>query len=260
MNKILLLLAFTVLPFAAVSRTFNPADLAGDQDSDDEIPFDVAEVFIELNDTDGDLGIHALIDGEPWRRLTIESPDERKQLRIRAAGAMGAQGLTELFFESAEPDFEELTPEEYFARFPEGVYEIEGLTIEGEELESETYFSHVLAAPPENIMVSGVPASDDCDVNVPKVSAPVTISWDPVTSSHPELGAAGDVEILHYQLVVEREEPELLVFSIDLPPGLTSMSVPDGFIALGEEFKYEILVRTTTFNNTAVESCFAMAP
>ena len=36
----------------------------------DEIPFDEASLFFELNNTDGDLGIHALIDGEP--RVTTD--------------------------------------------------------------------------------------------------------------------------------------------------------------------------------------------
>lgn len=244
---------------ASAIITLPASTVAGEHMDDEEEPFEVAEIFVELNDTDGDLGIHALIDGEPWRRLVIESPDGRKLLRIKAVSALARQGLTELFFESAEPDFEELSPEEYFARFPEGFYEIEGLTTDGLELESEAWFSHVLAAAPENITVSGVPASEDCDEFVPEVTAPIVISWDPVTSAHPELGADGPVEVAHYQLVVEREEPTLLVYSVDLPPEATSMSVPDGFIGFGEEFKYEILVRTTTFNNTAVESCFAVA-
>ncbi len=246
-----LLLALLILPVAL---------FAGDDDDDssEEIPFDVAEIFVELNDTDGDLGIHALIDGEPWRRLEIESVEGRNLLKIKARSQMARQGLTELFFESAEPDFDEVTPEEYFARFPEGMYEISGVTTEGDELESETFFSHVLADRPGNIEVSGVAASEDCDTDVPEVTPPITISWDPVTTSHPELGAAGPVEVLHYQLVVEREEPSLLIYSIDLPPDLTEMTVPDAFIALAEEFKFEILVRTTTFNNTAFESCFAV--
>ncbi len=44
----------------------SPLVLADDDDSDSddhEVPFEVAEVFFELNNTDGDLGIHALIDG-----------------------------------------------------------------------------------------------------------------------------------------------------------------------------------------------------
>ncbi len=243
-------LVFALVPMATAA--------GGLKDDDDEIPFDVAEVFVELNDTDGDLGIHALIDGEPWRRLSIETPNERKVMVTRIRGRLARQGLTELFFESAEPDFEELTPAQFFARFPQGIYEVEGMTLEGEELESETFFSHVMAAPPDNITVSGVPAAEDCDKAVPVVTTPVVISWDPVTTHHPEIGATGAVEVIRYQLVVEREEPELLVYSAELPPDVTSMAIPDEFISLADEFKYEILVRTATYNNTAVESCFAL--
>ena len=34
--------------------------------------FDEAHLFFELNNTDGDLGIHGKIDGGPWTRVTIE--------------------------------------------------------------------------------------------------------------------------------------------------------------------------------------------
>jgi len=43
-------------------------------DGQHEIPFKIATVYFELNNTDGDLGIHALIDGEPWKKLQIEAP------------------------------------------------------------------------------------------------------------------------------------------------------------------------------------------
>ena len=121
-----------------------------------EIPFDVAKVFFQLNDTDGDLGFHAFIDGEPWKNLEIESPDERTLLDIRTRSKLRLQGLTELRFESAEPTFDELDPSEFFSRFPEGIYEVEAETLEGDELESEVEISHVLPAPPENLRVSGV--------------------------------------------------------------------------------------------------------
>ena len=50
----------------------SPLVLADDDDSDeDEVPFEVAQVFFELNNTDGDLGIHALIDG-----MKLESETE----------------------------------------------------------------------------------------------------------------------------------------------------------------------------------------
>ena len=102
MNRILLLgcVGFAVVPLTVI---------ADDHDDGDEIPFDVAEVFFELNNTDGDLGIHALIDGDPWKRLYIEDPRDRKMLNIYVRGRLRRQGLTELFFESAEPPFDELT-------------------------------------------------------------------------------------------------------------------------------------------------------
>ncbi len=243
-------IAFAVLGLVAASPS------AWSDDEETEIPFDVASLYFELNDTDGDLGIHSLIDGEPWKKLEIEDPYEREMLNIKVQGRLKRQGLTELFFESAEPTFDELTPEQFFHRFPEGTYEIEGKTLEGEELESTAELSHVLPAPAGNILVSGIPASDDCDVTVPVVTTPVTISWDPVTTSHPELGRADIVEVDKYQLVVEREEPTLLIYSVDLPPTVTSFPVPESFTDLGDEFKYEILVRATTGNQTATESCF----
>jgi hypothetical protein len=57
------------------------------EDDDAEIPFDVASIFFELNDTDGDLGIHALIDGEPWKKLKLQDPGEKRMLGIWATAA-----------------------------------------------------------------------------------------------------------------------------------------------------------------------------
>lgn len=226
----------------------------------DEVPFDVANVFFELNDTDGDLGIHALIDGEPWKNLEVEDPKANRMLNIRVNGRLRRQGLTELFFESAEPAFDELSPEAFFNRFPEGTYEIEGETLEGDELESEAEVTHLLPAPPENVLVSGEaePEDGDCDEGpVREVSGPVVISWDEVTLSHPEIGRTGEpIEVVKYQVVVEREEPTTLVFSVDLPPDVRSLTVPADFIALSDAFKFEILVREASGNQTAVESCF----
>ncbi|KAB2966424.1 MAG: hypothetical protein F9K18_05650, partial [Thermoanaerobaculia bacterium] len=31
--------------------------------------FEVADLYFELNDTDGDLGLHGRIDGDPWQLL-----------------------------------------------------------------------------------------------------------------------------------------------------------------------------------------------
>ena len=229
------------------------------EDNGEESSFEEANLFFELNDTDGDLGIHALIDGDAWKYLEIEDPRGRKMLNIFVRGRLRKQGLTEIFFESAEPSFDELDPKKFFRRFPEGEYEIEGITLEGDELENTALLTHVMPAPPENILVSEIEVAEGCDEDsLPVVEEPVIISWDPVTESHPELGKTGEmIEVVNYQVVVEEEESGL-VFSVDLPPGVTEVEVPLGFTALSDEFKFEILVREASGNQTAVESCFVI--
>jgi hypothetical protein len=251
----LFLTAVVVLGCVAVTPT-----LAADADDENESPFEVAKIFLELNHTDGDLGIHALVDGEAWRKLTIEGPNEVEILTVWARGRLGRQGLTELFFESDEPPFDELPPAQFLRRFPAGKYEFEGQTLDGRELESTAKLTHILPAPPEGITISGIRAAPDCDADVlPVVSRPVIIEWDRVTHSHPDIGtptSSPDIKIVGYQVVVEREEPTLLVFSVDLPPSQRKVRVPPEFIALGTEFKLEILVREASGNQTAIETCF----
>jgi hypothetical protein len=214
----------------------------------------VAELFLELNDTDGDLGLHAEIDGEPWTHLEIEGPRDIELLTIVSRGALRGQGLTQPAYESAEPPFDELAPDHFFRRFPEGRYEVEGRAQGGGEMQSRAVLSHVLAAPPDNIFVSGARAAESCDdEDLPAVSPPVFIDWDPVTASHPEIGKTGKVEIRRYQLFVEAEGVKL---GLDLPPDVTEFQVPAELTERASEFKFEIIVRTTTGNNTAVESCF----
>ena len=244
-------------PWTSMPMSKGGHDDDDDDDDDDggEIPFDEANLYLELNHTDSDLGIHGLIDGDAWKLLEIESPDERQNLKVAATGSLRKQGMTEFFFESDEPQFpDEISLRKFFGRFPAGTWEISGVTLEGDELESEVELSHVLAAPPEDIMVNDEMAAENCDADdLPVVSEPVTISWEEVIYSHPTVGDAGDIEVVTYQLVVEREE---LIFSVDLPPDVTSFEIPEDFTGLGDEFKFEIIVKTDTGNQTAVESCF----
>ena len=254
---------FLVISFPVLSddrRASAHQDRYAEVEDDDEPaePFDEARIYLELNDTDGDLGIHGLVDGDAWAQLEIESPNERQQLKLMAKGSMRQHGLTELFFESDEPKFpDELPLDEFFSRFPAGAWEISGVTIEGDELESVVELSHVLAAPPANVKLNDQEAAENCDVDpLPVVAEPVTIRWDPVTQSHPTIGAPGLIEVVQYQLVVEDEENEFPIFSVELPSDVTSFELPEDFTALGEAFKFEIVVRTETGNQTAVESCF----
>ncbi len=276
MNRTYRTLSIVQAALATVALAIvSPAGWA--DDDDEEIPYDESEIFFELNNTDGDLGIHALIDGEGWKRLSIRDPNERKMLDLKVKGRLRRQGLTEIFFESAEPIFEDLPPAVFFGRFPEGEYDITGRTLDGSKLGSESELTHTMPAPaaPE---VNGEGMAVQCDDEEPgydasEVSAPITIAWPDVAMSHPDPmgGGAGvqppiPVTINNYQVVVEVEaenpdplgEPLEAIFSIELPPWETSVTIPEEFTDLGDTFKYEVLAREESFNQTAVESCFVL--
>ena len=224
-----------------------------------EVPYADAEVYFELNDTDGDLGIHASIDGVAWRDLVIEAPvNSVPLLDISVKGQLRRQGLTELFFESAEPTFDELSPDEFFGRFPEGLYEINGKDLTSRQLRSNTMVTHAMPAPPDRIRVNGLPLPEECDEGPrPRVlgTAPIVIEWDPVETTHEELGSprgSEDIEVVLYQVVIEQDE---ITLGVDLEGELTSFAVPADLLASGET-KVEILAREETHNQTASESCF----
>lgn len=220
--------------------------------------FDEAQLFFELNDTDEDLGLHGFVDGGPYRILKLRAP-KGSLLNLSAKGGLKQQGLTELFFESDEPSFDELTPEEFFERFPAGTYTFQAKGLEsGEKFESEVELSQVLAAPAGNVTVDGAAAAANCDaMTLPTGTEPVVIDWDPVTSSHPTIGETGAVTIAQYQFFVETLD-ESVVFGGTLPPTQTSFTIPPEITAIGGTFKYEIIARTDTGNNTATESCYTV--
>jgi hypothetical protein len=217
-------------------------------------PFAQAELFVELNDTDGDLGLHAAIDGGTWTLLEVDDPRDRPLLGIISTGRLRSQGLTQLAFESQEPSFDDLSPDVFFKRFPEGRYEIEAQAQGGGTFRNVVRLSHVMAAPPE-ATVNGL-SSAPCDATVlPVVGSPVLIDWEPVTMSHPEIGKSGPVTISRYQFFVEQGSTKL---SLDLPPSVTEFEIPSSITSAGGVWKFEIIARTSTNNNTAMESCFQM--
>jgi hypothetical protein len=263
---------------AATAAQVSVSQDNGDED-EEELEFDEAELFFELNDTDGDLGIHGKVDGEDWKALEIvccergddeEADDEEEEvlLNIWVRNRLRRQGLTEFFFESAEPGFDELTPAQFFQRFRQGIYEIEGTTLDGEELEAEVRLSHVMAGPPDTVTVDGEPQAPNCDSEeLPEVSGPVTIDWSPVTMSHPTIGTPNvSVNVQQYQFVgeIEREDrvPEEIAFTVDLPRFVTQFTLPPEFnrLSLDGEVKYEIITKLTNGNQTAIESCFEWEP
>ncbi|MCP4874615.1 MAG: hypothetical protein GY896_03945 [Gammaproteobacteria bacterium] len=52
------------IPILVLATVLSTSALALANDDNNEVPFDEARLFLELNDTDGDLGIHGKIDGD----------------------------------------------------------------------------------------------------------------------------------------------------------------------------------------------------
>ncbi len=217
----------------------------------DDVLFSRLRLIIEFNSSAVDIGVQVLLDGDPWWYLKAFRPDGRKILDIVARRSLMRQGLTELFFESSEPELANVPLEVFFARFPEGVYEFEGVTVDGECIEGETTFTHVIPAGP--VIVS--PAQDD----LPPVVDPnnLVISWEAVTKT---MEGSTDLEIVGYQVIVEQVEPRR-VFSIDLPGSTTSIRIPGEFFVQHDTLhKFEILAIETGGNQTITEGEFVTAP
>ena len=250
--------------FTPVSVSFlyiDDMDEEDDSDDADELEFDEFELYFELNNTDGDLGIHSIVDGEPWTHLIYEDRNGRQLIDVQLSGSMATQGLTEFFFESAEPTFDEVSPAEFFSRFPGGTYDVEGTTIDGQAIEGEATLSAVLPAPPvvyigANPVSSHEGCADDSTedpVAMPELSGGLRVEWDPVDSHHPQIGESGDVDIDIYQFVYENEDVHL---TVDLDPETTDFVIPAEFVNSGDPGKLEVIVRDSSHNQVATEACF----
>jgi Fibronectin type III domain len=206
------------------------------------IPFSQAKILFELNATAQDAGIQALLDGEGWDHVTVLSPDREPLLEIEADGSVGDIGVTELFFESAEPSLADLPLEDLLAMFPEGRYRFEGTTVEGQRLFGSATLSHVIPAK-ANVVSPAEGATTD--------PANTVIAWEPVTEP------AG-IRIAGYQVIVELSDP-LRVFSVDLPSTDTSVTVPSEFLEPGTDYKFEVLAVADNNNQTIHEGTFSTA-
>ena len=72
---------------------------------------------------------------------------------------------------------------------------------------------------------------------------PVTKQLDPATGECPEGEGSSEIEIEGYQVIVEREEPCLLVFSVAVEAEKTRVTVSPEFFDRATLYKFEVLAR-----------------
>jgi Fibronectin type III domain len=209
------------------------------------LEFDVAQIRIEKNATARDAGIQMLLDAEDWKRVAIHLPHGGPRImEVRASSAVGRIGVTELFFESAEPSLDDLPLKDLLRMFPEGRYRLVGETTDGGEIIGTARLTHDIPAGP-----TVVTPEEGAVIRVDDT----LIDWEPVVKP------AG-IEIAGYQVIVELPEP-LRVFSVDLPAPVTSVTVPPEFLKPGTEYKFEVLAiaKGGGRNQTITESSFTTA-
>ncbi|MEZ5965409.1 MAG: hypothetical protein R3F56_16370 [Planctomycetota bacterium] len=206
-------------------------------DDDGETPFSYARIYWEYNASANDLGVHVTLDGEDWTRLRIENPCERTLFDVRGKGPYRNLGMTELFFEGAEPSLNEFRLERLLALFPEGEYSFEGVTVDGDELESHHRFTHAIPAGPE---VSATVRGNDR----------LEIQWSEVTQP-PRGFPRRPIHITGYQVIVE-------TFQVTLPATARSVTVPPEYVATLAPgvHAFEVLAIERSGNQTLTEGEF----
>ncbi len=251
-------LAILLVPVVAlILGAASPELWAGDHEDDEELEFEETWFNIEFNFSDQDLGVRGFVDGEPWKEVEIENPKGRTIAEVEAKKSMAKQGFAELFFESGEPPLNEVSIKKFLRRFPEGTYEFEGETIEGDEIEGEADFTWVIPCGPEGLSATGGNVAGD----------PIVITWsfvtqvvdlnstfNNVTCVDPE--DPEDLEIVGYRVEAEWEDEEEVVhrFGIDLEADQNQVTVPPGFIPSYQDYDFEVLAIEASGNQTITEA------
>jgi hypothetical protein len=199
----------------------------------------ISRIYWEYNSSANDLGVHVSLDGEDWRKLKIINPAGRTIFEVEGRGPYRLLGLTELFFEGAEPNLDDFPLENLLARFPEGTYRFTGRTVDGDAIAGTGQFTHAIPAGPTNVVAALNGNS-------------LVISWNPVTGppdGFPDL----PINVVGYQVIVGS-------FQVTIPATTTPLqvTVPPEFVSSlpGGQNLFEVLAIEIGGNQTITEGSF----
>jgi hypothetical protein len=224
------------------------------KDSDAAIPLKEAKLIIEHNAKDNDTGFQGFIDSEGWNRITVTGPDG-KVLDFRGEGELGKLGLTELFFESVEPENADVPIADVLETLPEGEYTFEGTGIEVGEKTGKTIGTATLT---HNIPAGPDLLTPEEDAEVPE-DEDLLVSWSPVDKTID----GKDVNIIAYQLIIEKDEepdPNMIGkfgLSMYLPSDVNEITIPEEFLEPGTDYEWEVLAIEESGNQTLNSSSFS---
>ncbi len=223
----------------------------------DAPPLKEAKLNIEHNATDADTGFQGAIDSEGWQRLDVFGPGGGVVLTFEGHGELADLGLTELFFETVEPENVEVSIADMLAKLPQGPYTIDGPAIEDGESLGQTSgtarLTHLIPAGPGLLTPTEQQSVDHDEEQV--------FSWAPVTQSID----GQPVTIIAYQLIIEKiATPNAhmigkLGLSAYLLPSVTSVMLPAGFLEPNTDYEWEVLAIEESGNQTLSSREFTTA-
>ncbi len=214
-----------------------------------------AKIIFETNFSDEDTGIQVFTDGDPWNMIKIRDPNWRLLFDIKAKGNLKNFGLTELFSESNEPNWEDMSLLEILALFPEGKYKFIGRSVERKWLKGSAMLSHDLPCAPEMLSPAEGAIVDSDD--------PVVISWEAVENKLDNAAEEcseleeDEIEIEAYQVIVENleTEKEFSIF-LEAEDDDNQVTLPEEFVSPNSVYKYEVLAIAENGNQTIAETFF----
>jgi hypothetical protein len=199
------------------------------------IKYEVADLFIETNATDGDIGLQLFLDADAWDTFKLLDPKGRRVMQeARTKGRLHGWGLTEYFWETDEPEFSEVPQSKFKKRFPKGKYTFKGRDVDGRRLVASDRLSYVIPTGP---VITSPTSGEQVNPNSFKVTTP-----------------AG-VQIVRYQVIVVQEPVERV--TLNLEPSVTSVDIPRVALSPGEA-KVEVLAKEKSGNQTISEVSFTV--
>jgi hypothetical protein len=197
-----------------------------------------SRIFFEYNSTANDLGVHVSLDGEDWKELSIINPKGLTIFEVEGSGPYALLGMTELFFEGAEPNLDEFPLEDLLVLFPEGTYRFRGKTVEGDLIVGSGKLSYAIPAGPVLNPTEVGPGNK------------IVIKWNAVTAPPPGFPSRS-LNIVGYQVIVGTFQVTVpaTTFSVTVSPELVA-SLPSG------ANPFEVLAIEASGNQSITEGSF----
>ena len=172
---------------------------------------------------------------DPWEDLTIYDPNGEVMLRIKTGSTLKTHGMSELVFQSAEPNYaiyKGVSRMEILQRFPEGAYTFAAKTMEGGRMLGSTTLSHEI---PVNLTITSPVgmkenAYGDWFTMVPP--GDLLISWE----------EASGMDIHSYQVIVTSEEDHKFAYDLRFAPTVRQITIPGSYLSRGQFYVLEVLV------------------